>query len=257
MKIIKFILKFILYVLAFVAVVLLLPLIAFILLYPLKYKISSNIENKDYETSIYASGFFRIIQYYKTTDGSYFRIFGIKKKKKVEGEEAQENSTSEEEQDEEESIVNTVFKKLQSGDSRSGILKKIQGTINQISYFKNHPDRNEIIKLTLEFLKKLGLKNKPKKLRITGIVGFETPDKTGMFLGALGIVSAYIPLDFDIAGDFEKQIIALNIKVTGRLVLWKVLYPIIRYALKEPIWKILKPLIFKNKNKEKGEEIYV
>ena len=259
MAIIKSILKIMLYFLIAVLTILLSPFIALILFYPFKYKIKLDIENKSHKIYIYVSWFFKVFQYCKNDKTSFLKFFGFKKRKKTKKTKTETSKSC----DISEEIIETSEttekneNKAQIKDTKLGIFEKLQAIINKISYYKNYPERSEIIKLTLNFIKKLIQKNKPKNISIIGTVGFETPDKTGIFLGFLSVINSYLMFNLDILGDFEKEILELNINIDGKLILWKAIYPTIKYILKDPILKIVKKLLSKKNKQERNEEVYV
>ena len=123
--------------------------------------------------------------------------------------------------------------------------------IQTIKDVLRHPDRREIQRRAWILLKRLCKVLLPRRFRLTGVIGFDTPDKTGMTLGAIYCVLGAIPevgSRVTIQGDFQQSRLELRAWARGSLATWSLLYPLARFTLSKPVWKLLKPHLFHNKS---------
>ena len=131
---------------------------------------------------------------------------------------------------------------------KEGFIERIK---RQIDLFINFPDKKLIWgytkKLVLDVLRWL----RPRRFALRGAVGFDSPDITGMAMGAFGVVRAATGWDMRVTANFEEEEIALKGLVAGRLRLWTLAWLLLRYVLRKPIWKIVKPKLFKKKAKKR------
>jgi len=132
-------------------------------------------------------------------------------------------------------------------DSRKeGIIERIKGIVNQINYYKNYPNRSAIISATWGLIKKLCKNLMPGKLRLTGEVGLDSPHNTAYLFAVAGTLC--LPIS-GIRPNFDEQSLSLDLYARGKLSLWSVLWPLLSYAIKRPIWPLTKKIILR-----KGDE---
>lgn len=131
-------------------------------------------------------------------------------------------------------------RRQRSGGRVRGIFEQIKDILSKISYYKNYPGRDEIISATWKLLKQLWRAAKPKKFRLDGDVGFESPHHTGYLFAVLGILNL---CPDGLRPSFDEKLLCLNAEVRGHLNLWSILWPLFRYAIKRPIWPITKKLL--------------
>ena|GEM_PF-3143278 len=135
--------------------------------------------------------------------------------------------------------------------AKEGFLAKMK---RQIDLFVNYPDKMLIWKYTKKFVLDTLRWLRPKRFTLLGIVGFDSPDITGLAMGAFGVVRAATGWDMTIKANFEEEELALRGLIAGRLRLWTFAWMLLRYALRKPIWKILKPRLFVKKKKKKTKK---
>lgn len=111
---------------------------------------------------------------------------------------------------------------------------------DKILYFKNYPERDIIIKYTVNLIKDLFEGIKPEYFEVNMIVGFDDPFHTGCFLGAASVVSAFLPFKINVWGEFDKKIFKCDLKTKGKTNVFKVGFPVLKYILKKPVLKIIK-----------------
>ena len=110
-----------------------------------------------------------------------------------------------------------------------------------------YPERQDIQRRAWVMVKRLLRALLPKRLRLTGVIGFESPDQTGMAIGAIYAVLGMAPelgSRVLIQGNFQEPCLALRLRARGCLTVWALLFPLARFALSKPVWKLLKPYIF-------------
>ena len=125
---------------------------------------------------------------------------------------------------------------------RKNVIERIQEIIN-------YPDKDLIFEYTKTLLIKLLRALRPKKFAVSGVIGFDDPSVTGQVLGAVGVVTTLTGLDIALRGNFAEEELTVRGEMAGKVTLWALLWPIVCWALKKPIWKIVKPMLFKRKKK--------
>jgi hypothetical protein len=111
-------------------------------------------------------------------------------------------------------------------------------------------DKEKIIALTFKALREIIRAFGFKKGEISGVIGFEDHTATGYALALAEIANTRrVKVTFDGAfGDgfvFEAEGWARGRTSIGRLLL-----PLIKLALSKPVWRLIKPYIFKKKKQE-------
>ena len=100
-----------------------------------------------------------------------------------------------------------------------------------------YPDRKIIIGLCFQCMFKFLKALKPKLLDISGVIGFEDPYNTGLFMGAYEATIGIMQLrhKIRILGSYHEKALMLNIKAKGRACLWRLIWPFIWLYLHKPI----------------------
>ncbi|MCL2698690.1 MAG: hypothetical protein FWE68_00080 [Defluviitaleaceae bacterium] len=129
--------------------------------------------------------------------------------------------------------------KGEKGEKQS-VTEKIKGILNQINYYRQYPGRDEIISATWALIKRLCKAIIPKKLRLTGELGLDMPHQTAYLFGAA--CALCLPVS-GIKPNFEKQTLSLDLFAAGKISLWSILWPLFRYAIKRPIWPLIKKIL--------------
>lgn len=112
-----------------------------------------------------------------------------------------------------------------------GKLKELQSTKNIYLEFWNREEhrraRAAIIKEGRYLLRKL----RPRKIEGDVTFGFEDPANTGICMGAVGILYAWYPDRLRIIPDFEREVLAGNVLIKGRIhlyvlvcILWRLFF---------------------------------
>lgn len=128
-------------------------------------------------------------------------------------------------------------------DFFSGIKNFIAYLIEKIKFIQKFNDKysiNSLISATWRLLKRL-IKNLGfKKFELNGIIGFDDPADTGQALGAIAVVKTFLPFSVNIGGNFENKELSGNFNIKGRTNLWLILFPILKYVLTKPVWRVVK-----------------
>ncbi|MBE6011540.1 MAG: DUF2953 domain-containing protein [Lachnospiraceae bacterium] len=241
---------------------------------PIRYK-TFGIYDENKEFTLYLSWLFKLLSFkfqYKENDKkSEFKIMGIrlgkrKKIKKIKEEDTpsnnkEENIVKEPELNEKteksrEKSKKTAEKNIKSVDTEtedieidledasesSGIINTINNIVEKIKYYYNYPDRDELIRLGKDFLKKSLKTFKVKIFFLKGRIGFESPDHTAYAIGALSVFNAWIkkPYYIQVTPDFQEEKINLSIDSKGNIYLGRLCVLFIRFVLKKPVWKLVK-----------------
>ena len=117
-----------------------------------------------------------------------------------------------------------------------------------LKYIQSYPDKKEIINLSFLLLKRLLKSIKINKIKLDIEYGLDEPYKTG---NLCGIISMSIPFlhkkiskNIKITPNFQEEMFLINCDLKCKTSLFKILLPIIKFIVKEPIRKI----IFKKEN---------
>ncbi len=98
----------------------------------------------------------------------------------------------------------------------------------------------ELINEILEYFKRVLNIAKPKYLHLYGTYGFDDPSLTGMACGVAGMINSIIPhARLHLEPDFTQEIMDLDLRAEGSMVVGSLAYQTIRTALKKPVRKIL------------------
>jgi hypothetical protein len=105
--------------------------------------------------------------------------------------------------------------------------------------FKDIIDR-ELINEILAYLKRVLDIAKPKYLHLYGTYGFEDPSLTGIACGISGMINSIIPhARLHLNPDFTQEVMNLDLRAEGNMVVGSLVYQTIRTVLKKPVRKIL------------------
>ena len=125
---------------------------------------------------------------------------------------------------------------------KEGVFSRIKDMTSQINYYRDYPNRNEIISAAWGLLKKLRKKIKPKKLRLSGEVGLGLPHHTAYLFALAGALCLHV---YGIRPNFDEQTLNLRLYVRGKISLWSILWLLFRFAIKRSIRPIIKKIIKK------------
>ncbi len=122
----------------------------------------------------------------------------------------------------------------------NNILSSVKNIYNKFIYLKNYPERDKIIRYTINFIRDLFSAVKPKKFETNIIVGFDDPAVTGKLLGFTAIILEFLHFDIYLSGDFENKIFEGVLETRGKTNIFKIAVPTLKYLLKKPIWRLIK-----------------
>jgi len=97
-----------------------------------------------------------------------------------------------------------------------------------------------LINEILEYFKKVINIAKPKYFHLYGTYGFDDPSLTGITCGITGIIKNLIPhARLHLTPDFSQEIIDLDLRAEGSMVVGSLVYQTVRTILKKPVRRIL------------------
>lgn len=111
-----------------------------------------------------------------------------------------------------------------------------------------------IIGYTLDLLKKVFAAFRPKRIVVRGLYGAGSPDVTGKVLAVVYGAAAALDISANVEGDFENEVLQLDVRAMGYLRLWAVFVPMVRYILRPEIWRLLFPKRSKQAKKEEKRQ---
>lgn len=115
----------------------------------------------------------------------------------------------------------------------------IKDMINTVKEQYTQYQGDVVIKLCWELLGKILRALKPKKFKCQMVIGFEDPSVTGMVLGGISMVNAFVPIDIKVRGNFEEEELSGELETSGKVSVISLIVPIISFIFKKPIWKII------------------
>ena len=114
---------------------------------------------------------------------------------------------------------------------------------NRIKEVLTYPHLKFIIGETIDTLKDLWHIIRPKKLKISGTIGFDDPSKTGMFFAAYGVAADIFKLGSHVklmcAFDTQKTILELNAHASSRSSIARIIPSLIRLLVQRPIINLI------------------
>ena len=97
-----------------------------------------------------------------------------------------------------------------------------------------------LIDVILDYFKGVLSIVKPKYLHLYGTYGFEDPSITGIVCGGTGIIKSLIPhARLNLTPDFTREVLDLDVRAEGSMVVGSLAYRTIKTVLKKPVRKIL------------------
>ena len=141
-------------------------------------------------------------------------------------------------------------------------IKKFYNSIKNIiqNYKSLNLDIRALIRDLILALKQLLRALKPKVLNMNLEFGLESPDLTGMGVGALAILKSSVEgsnrrYKIILEGNFEEKVLNLTAQVKGSFMLWFALWPFIKFYFSKsmkPVRKAIMSKLTKSKNKEEN-----
>jgi len=175
----------------------------------------------------------------------------------IETEENQKDESSDEEnkKNKKSKKESRKSKKNKKDKSKKGesFFVKLKQNIEKAKRIYYYPNRKKIQDKLIKELKCILKALNPKILRLTCELGLEDTAMTGRILGAFYALNGIWQKDIHLIGDFTRKILVINLYVKGKIVLGAILYPIIRFLLSKPIFKIIVGMM-KGKNKSKSKK---
>jgi len=237
----KFVVKFAKILLCILAVPIVLPILIIVLVVPIRYKINvSTGQSGGTEALVrvtYLFGLIGVIYDYSGGLGTtLFRIawvkFGSKKKPERKKKTAKTKRKKK--------IKNKETPKTSLKEKYTKIKSNASGVLT-------YPNLRIIIGHVLHTLKKLWNTTKPRRLNVSGTIGFEDPSTTGLFFAAYGVVRQILGLgqNVDISCNFNTPctIVQLKIYVKGRVCIGRVVWLILMLAIKKEIRALIGDLL--------------
>jgi len=225
-------------------------LIAIFMAIPVRYKVDASTgrdgQNIAHIRATYLFGLVRITYEYLNGEGATkIRIFGIPfRKKKQKSVDSKIESTDQRKLAKE---VKKAKKTKKAAKPDKPIIKRLKGIKDNITVILTYPNRKTIISLIKKMLKKQWKVLKPKKLNISGEVGFADPSKTGFLFAAYGVVAEFLNIrkHIQLSGNFDtpNTVVMLDIYVKGSINTLRIALPILNLILKKPIRKLIKDII--------------
>lgn len=167
-----------------------------------------------------------------------------------------EHKTTEEEEKKpepgvfEEEKAHKKIKEPKTKEKKPSLWERIHSIKDKINYVLNYPDRKKIQEYTLKLLGDELKALRPKYFELSGTIGFDDPSVTGKVIGLVSIGQGLCTCRpkwarIIIRGNFEKSILEARMRMKGKISLWIIIFPLIKYIFKKPIWKIVKKIIWK------------
>lgn len=253
---------------------LILLLVVVVLFVPIRYKVMAdadlNDEKKDYNLNVKISWLLYLVRgrySYPSEDGFVlkvgpFTVVGGKEKEPKQKEKTENKTVLEETSDESVSIFDDMIEEELEKDLQQKTLKeKIIYTWNKIcdkikemwlkikGIFKNIKNYVDIIQsdefknafaLCKDSIVRLFRMIKPRKVRIKGMVGMNSPEQTGYICGVVGILSTFYKKQIKVTPDFERFVIEGNGLIKGRIYLIVVVVIAVKVFFDKNIRKLLK-----------------
>ena len=263
----KWALKLLLAVVLFIILLPLIILVIILLAIPIRYSVSATTGEEDGTRALvkvsYLLRLFRMVYVYENGESkSTMRIawFTLGKKKPKKKQKDKREEKEEVDKPEKPPALLKPSKKKDPKEQekieqqkKTGIFKTIKDNINMVL---TYPNRKIIMNLVLGTLKKIAKILLPKKFNVSGIVGFEDPSKTGIFIGLYESVVSLLKIKrhIQISGIFDtpNTVIKLQVNAKGRVSIARMILPILGLVIKKPIRTLISDLL--NIRKEDSDE---
>ena len=109
----------------------------------------------------------------------------------------------------------------------------IRDMVNTVKEQYTQYQGDVVIKLCWELLGKILRALKPKKFKCQMVIGFEDPSVTGMVLGGISMVNAFVPIDIKVRGNFEEEELSGELETSGKVSVISLIVPIISFIFKK------------------------
>jgi len=223
---------------------------AAVLFVPVRYRLNAGYIDK-LNVYVKASWLLRIFTVIYNTDAQpafALQVFGRAGRRKAK----RENNGSDADSSETKDIKQKKSKQAkQKKDKKVGDVPNKRGIKFYWRKFTDYQYKEALVKRTLLLVKRTVKALLPSQADGECRFGFEDPSATGMALGAahalLGMTDSYSHVN--IGAVFDRKFFYLQCRMSGKLSIWSLTWPLAAYALSRPVWIILKPLIFKKKSK--------
>lgn len=118
--------------------------------------------------------------------------------------------------------------------------KKEKGKKDRKGFSLKELTDNTLINEILAYFKRVLNIAKPKYMHLYGTYGFDDPSLTGIVSGIAGIIKSIIPhARIQLTPDFTQEIIDLDFRAEGSMVVGSLAFQTVRTVLKKPVRKIL------------------
>ncbi len=229
-------------------------LVLLVLLVPIRYRLVAHLGGKDFTSSGKISWLFKVVQLeYNVSKAQnsyrlrvlFFTLFPKKpKKNKKTVVQTAKAATTGQPTAAPKQTASVTPDIAQTDDApkekRTGLFKKLLNLPRQAAEAVKDYEIKEIVNLSIELLKKLYRPLKPKIINISGTVGLGSPYNTGLLLGTIATLNAFLQLHLSLTGDFENSVMDVRALVAGRITLGRILWPIITFITAKPIWRLIR-----------------
>ena len=125
--------------------------------------------------------------------------------------------------------------------------KRLSGIMDNIAAVWNYPNKKDIASAVKKMcIKQWGIL-RPKKLNISGEVGFADPSRTGFFFAGYGVVTEFLNIrkHVQLHGNFDtdRTVVALDVFAKGSINAARMMFVLLGFACKKPIRKLIKDII--------------
>jgi hypothetical protein len=223
---------------------------------PIWYRLNAGYDGKK-AILLRAAWLFRIFTVVYDTNAApafKFKICGRAGKRKRRRPDAEPDSDNESENKKREQIKEEndgAETKEDEADEKLSIVDKAREFKENLDKVLEYPYKKRLIQQTLLLLKRVFKAILPNDADGEFRFGFDDPGLTGMLLGAAYAVRETTGLyeRVRVSADFEKNYFYIKCRMEGKTRLWSLLWPFLAYAVRKPVWIIIKPLIFKKRAK--------
>jgi len=227
-----------------IAVLILLAVLLCIL--PIRYSVNSQIGENN-STSVKVSYLFGLVGFvYEFEDGKSVSVFRLLWFRWVLGEDPTENIKKSKSAVKASKAKQSVKKE---GNTQEEPENDKQNIVDKLKAILTYPELKTIIKLIFNALRKTCRVILPRRLRISGEVGFEDPSTTGFLMGAYeaGVGMLRLRDKINIIGNFtaDSTIIRLNIFARGSVSVARLSIPFIMLVIKKPIRTLIKDILWR------------
>lgn len=123
-------------------------------------------------------------------------------------------------------------------------LTGIKSAYESYRKFADYPDKDLIFEYILQLIGELLRAIGFKKFSLNATVGLGDPSLTGMTCALAYSVCGMAGLGISLEMDCENEVLAVDCRIRGRTSLWAFTWPLIKFALRKPIWRIIKKQLF-------------